>query len=747
MVVYTYFMSKITRLLKVSSFGLLILIVVILMSATVLEQYWGAEQVNRLVYTSPWAICIWCLMVVCSLFYLFKRKVQHRFIVFALHLSFVLILVGALVTHCFGQQGTLHLRQHGDALSHYVLKGEDSVSVAFPFQVALDTFQLQYYEGTFSPMDFISKLRFEEDGEVVERATISMNKIGNYRNYRFYQAGYDPDGEGSRLSVAYDPYGIGITYAGYLCLLFSMIGLILQKKGGFRELLRHPLLRNKGVALLLLFAPLAAQASKLPSTLTKQESAAFGNLYVYYNDRICPMQTLAKDFTIKLCGAPSYRGLTAEQVLVGWFFYYDEWKNEPMIKIDDKATSHLLGIEGKWAKLTDFVSVSGYKLETALQESGQHNGVDHANEKFNLISMVSTGSLLKIYPYKLPENQKSVWYSLADKLPVSIPSEQWMFIRKSMSLVAESVAKGNRQEVLRYLDKIRKYQQKEADALPSDSVFSAEKVYNQLYYNKPLAISCVVIGLLTFIFYCRGFIRHRPYPRIHSLWVSLMVLVLAYLTCQLALRGYVSGHLPLSDGFETMVFMSWCSAVFTLIFHRKLYMGIPFGFLLCGLSLMVAMIGEQNPKITNLMPVLQSPLLSIHVVVIMIAYSLLGFVMLNGVTALFLNYGKGDNQEKVEYLAVISRILLYPAVFLLTIGIFVGAVWANVSWGRYWGWDPKEVWALITMLIYAMALHPSSLKWFRRPVFFHWFCVLAFASVLFTYLGVNFILGGMHSYA
>ena len=740
-------MSKITHILKTISFGLVIFIVVLLMSATVLEQFWGPEKVSTMIYTSPWAICLWTLMVVSSLLYLFKRKVQHNLTVFSLHISFVLILCGALVTHCFGQQGSVHLRQHGDALSHFVLKGADSVSVAFPFEVALDTFQLQFYEGTFSPMDFISKVTFYEDGKAVHRETISMNKIGNYHNYRFYQSGYDPDGEGSRLAVAYDPYGIGITYAGYLCLLLSMCAFLFQKKGAFRELLRHPLLKNKGMVLLFLLLPMSVQASRLPTTLSRTEAEAFGNLYVYYNDRICPMQTLAKDFTIKLCGKPSYKGLTAEQVLVGWFFYYDEWKNEPMIKVDDETAAHLLDIEGKWGKLTDFVDVRGYKLEEALRKSGQHNGVDRANEKFNLISMVSTGALLKIYPYKLPENQKSVWYSLADKLPTSIPSEQWMFIRKSMSLVAESVARGEHQEVVRYLSKIRKYQQKEADALPSDRVFSAEKIYNKMHYNKPLAICCVAIGLLTFVFYCRGFIRRRPYPRIHNLWVGLMVLLVSYLTIQLVLRGYVSGHLPLSDGFETMVFMSWCSGLLTLVFNRRLYMSMPFGFLLCGLSLMVAMIGEQNPQITNLMPVLKSPLLSIHVVVIMIAYSLLGFVMLNGLTALFLHYSGGKNDEKIEYLAVISRILLFPAVFLLTIGIFVGAVWANVSWGRYWGWDPKEVWALITMLIYALALHPASLSWFRRPVFFHYFCVLAFASVLFTYLGVNYILGGMHSYA
>ena len=223
--------------------------------------------------------------------------------------------------------------------------------------------------------------------------------------------------------------------------------------------------------------------------------------------------------------------------------------------------------------------------------------------------------------------------------------------------------------------------------------------------------------------------------------------VLLYLTLQIALRWIVSDHIPLSNGFETMQFMAWCSALIALCAMRKFRMALPFGYLLCGFTLLVAMMGEASPRITQLMPVLQSPLLSIHVVVIMIAYSLLAFAMLNGVTALILHYTKQDSKAEVEYLQVVSNIMLYPAVFLLAIGIFVGAVWANISWGRYWGWDPKELWALITMLVYSAALHGSSLSWFRRSIFFHTFTIIAFLTVLITYFGVNFLLGGMHSYA
>jgi ABC-type transport system involved in cytochrome c biogenesis permease subunit len=226
-----------------------------------------------------------------------------------------------------------------------------------------------------------------------------------------------------------------------------------------------------------------------------------------------------------------------------------------------------------------------------------------------------------------------------------------------------------------------------------------------------------------------------------------LALVFVYLTVTMTLRGYIGNHLPLASGFETMQFMSWCTLLLAFLIQNKFGMASTFGALLSGLTLLVSMMGESNPQITQLMPVLSSPLLSIHVVVIMLSYSMLAFVMLNGITALVLNISKNNCELQIERLYIISRIMLYPSVFLLTIGIFVGAVWANISWGRYWGWDPKEVWALITMLVYATALHPNLVPWLKKPLLFHLFSILSFISVLITYFGVNFILGGMHAYA
>ena len=739
---------KKTKLLKYIAFSSAALIAVVLMVATILEKFYGTPFVQEYIYGARPMIILWLLLAHCAVFYMVRSGVHKRFVTLMLHISFAVILFGAYVTWKWGVQGKVHLRQ-GERVECFT--SADGEEHKFPFSLRLNDFELQYYEGTFAPMDYVSHIEIT-DGEGKIDGKVSMNNILSHRHYRLYQSGYDEDGNGATLSISYDPWGIGITYTGYALLLLSMLAFFVEPKSRFRALLRHPALRRVASVVVLLFCASTASAeTKMPQTLPREVADKFGDLHIYYNDRICPLQTFAKDFTTKLYGKPTYRGLSAEQVVTGWFFFYDDWKHEPMIKIKGGETKRLLGIEGNYARLTDFASATeGYKLEAALRGEGEGNrrNAEVANEKFNLVSMLAMGNLLKIYPYRNAEGV-ATWYSLADKLPAEVPYEQWLFIGRSMNLVAEKIMLKKYDEVVSVLDKISKYQVKEADGdLPPSWRFKTEKLYNRINLNRPLAMACVTLGILFFLIFCLSTsLRKGEGKWLNRLLAMGLGVVLLYLTLQIALRWIVSGHIPLSNGFETMQFMSWCSALIALCAMRKFRMALPFGYLLCGFTLLVAMMGEASPRITQLMPVLQSPLLSIHVVVIMIAYSLLAFAMLNGVTALILHYTKQDSKAEVEYLQVVSNIMLYPAVFLLAIGIFVGAVWANISWGRYWGWDPKEVWALITMLVYSAALHGSSLSWFRRSIFFHTFTIIAFLTVLITYFGVNFLLGGMHSYA
>ena len=727
------------KFLKYTSFGTLGLLTVILTVATLLEKKYDTPFVIEHIYGATWFVALWGISATAAIFYLLKQKIHLRPATFLLHSAFAIILLGSFITWNQGKQGSLHLRLDGCSVNSFSDRKGNSIS--FPFQIELEQFEIVRYPGTQAPMDYISTLSLT-DGNRTIRGEVAMNRIFRHKGYRFYQSAYDADRSGTTLSVTYDPIGIGITYTGYALLLLSMIFFPFDKKSGFRQLLSHPSLKRIALGLFISGCIPTASAATTVTSVPREVADELGNLYVYYNDRICPLSTLARDFTTKLCGKDSYRNLSAEQVLAGWMFHYDEWKYEPIIKIKDPQVRRLLELEGKQAKLTDFIGTSGgYRLQ---EFSGR--GFREADERFNLISMIATGRLLCIYPYTDPIDGSLHWASPIDDLPTDIAHEERLFIRQSMNYVTELIVKQEYANACIALQKIRKWQQKQAgDTLPTEWEIEAERIYNRT--NRPIFASVFFIlsGIVTFIFVCLQMARQCPIRRRSVLLPVLIVLSgILYLSGMITLRGYICGHLPMTNGYETMQLMAWCALLMSLLFHRRFILLLPLGLLIAGLAMMVSMIGASNPQITPLMPVLSSPLLSIHVMSVMISYTLFAFIALNGIAGLFINLHRPEESTR---LVVISRLLLYPAVFVLTIGIFIGAVWANISWGRYCGWDPKEVWALITLLVYSLALHTASFPRFRQPVFFHTFSIVAFLCVLITYFGVNFLLGGMHSYA
>ena len=540
------------KLFKHLSIGLFALITAILMVATIMEKIHGTEYVLQNIYCADWMIALWTTATLSGIVYVLQRRMQRQPVTLCLHLAFAVILLGAFVTHTTGRQGQMHLRV-GEYSNQYLLP--DSTIEKFPFSISLHGFEVTRYAGTETPMDFTSTIVIY-DNERIE-GTVSMNSIFKHRGYRFYQSGYDNDERGTFLAVSHDPWGIGITYAGYSLLLLSMILFFVQPDSRFRTALRKG--RNIAIILLMLFVSTTSSARN-----TQQIPA-----------------------------------------------------------------------------------------------------------KENAIALLGTN-------------------------------------------------------------------------------YGAEALYNSMSDNRPLAITCLATGTILFVLFCINRKENRTRQTLAS-WIKVIAWVTAaYLSLQIALRWHIGGHIPLSNGYETMVFMAWLSILMTPIAGNRVKEMLPFGYIVCGLALLVSTFGDSTEQIAPLAPVLRSPLLSIHVVVIMISYTLLAFTMLNGVAALIINSTHKNSplaNREIAELQRISTLMLYPAVFLLTAGIFIGAVWANISWGRYWGWDPKEVWALITMLVYSAALHSSSIKAMRRPLFFHIYCIVAFLAVLMTYFGVNFILGGMHSYA
>ncbi|MDD4142781.1 MAG: cytochrome c biogenesis protein CcsA [Bacteroidales bacterium] len=755
--------------LKYSAFILFGLLILVMIITTVLEKLYGTAFARN-IYGSPLFVALWAIATLLAVIYMVKSRLYKRIPAFLIHCAFIVILVGGFITWLAGERGHIHLIINDTVSSFTDSHGKQR---NLPFEISLKQFEIAYYPGTQTPMDFISRVAVTDADETVKRE-ISMNNIASFHHYRLYQTSYDKDMNGCTLTVSYDPVGISITYAGYLLLFISFVAFFFDKKSRFRILIKSPSLKQPALIILLVI-PLMFSVNTLsadnnsrqdvtahntrpnivaspkstpaPKVLPKDVAEDFGYLQVLYNGRICPLSTFAKDFTSKLYGKPSYNGYSAEQVLTGWMFYFSDWQQQPMLKIKKQATRERLGTDGKYACLEDFYNAANeYKLEGLNLEDTRV--MSDAIEKLGIITMLYSGELLKIYP--VADSTGSVqWFAQNNNLPTSLPEDKLIFIMKSMDYIHEKIISKDYDEVKYLVEKTALYQQREAgNASLSPKEIKMETLYNKLDFLRPLFMFCITLGLISFVYNCVCLIRTaKPKRWAKNILLAVVIFIFSYLTLMIALRWHICGHVPLSNGFETMQFMAWCSLLLVMIINRRVFAALPFGLLLCGLTLLVSMLGASNPQITPLMPVLSSPLLCIHVAVIMIAYSLMGFAMLNGVTACVLRTFNKDCDEQLERLAVVSRIILYPAVFLIAIGIFIGAVWANISWGRYWGWDPKETWALITMLVYAAALHTESLPKFRNPLFLHVFTIIAFLSVLITYFGVNFLLGGMHSYA
>ena len=735
-----------------------VLVIMVMVAGTLLEKIHGSAFALTFIYRTPWFIALLVAVAIIGLIVTLKKGLYHRFATMGIHIALVLIVAGIVLTTFTAKSGRLTLTNDTASTKFEATNDGRSHSGLLPFAVQLNDFTVVYYPGTHAPQDYVSQISFIDGDGTMSEAQVSMNKIARHRGYRFYQAGYDNEGR-VFLTVAHDPLGIPVTYAGYLILALSIVGFFFDRQSNFRLLLRKASSKTSLLAFCLLLAlPFttlhAKSATPMPRTLPAAQAETFGRLYVMHNDRVCPMQTLAIDFTTKLYGKATYRGLSAEQVLCGWIFFYNDWSQEPMFKIKGSAVQKILGIDGRYASLNDFITPDATnKLQASIDSLPFNHPLRQkllaADEKYNLIAMLYGGQLLKIFP-AADSSGTMQWYSQSDNLPLDIDADEYLFIRKSLSYCQELVAFNQYDLLDSTFAKIRTYQQKRAaDLLPSETHIAAERAINNLNYSRLLAMFFITLGIILFAY---TLVRMTQRRTLHHTITIVSILLLALLACYLCtmfiLRWYVSKHIPLSNGYETMLFLSLCVTLLSLILHRHHPLSMPVGLLLVGFTLMVAMIGGSNPSLTHLMPVLNSPLLCIHVAVIMIAYSLLAFVMLNGVASLLLTFLQKNKQSDIpNSLMLISQIMLYPAVFLLAIGIFIGAIWANVSWGTYWSWDPKEVWALITMLVYALPLHSRSFAFLRQPKTFHIYMVVAFLSVLITYFGVNLLLGGMHSYA
>ena len=659
-------------------------VVIVMAIATIVEKIHGTTFVSTKIYSTWWFSAIWGILAIASIARIITSGMQKTLTVLTLHISFVVILAGAITTHLTSKKGYLHLRC-GETARLYTEQSSngDMRTATLPFSVKLNDFNIKNYEGTTTHSDYASHLTFSTDGGSTNE-TVSMNNIAVVEGYRFYQTSFDQDMKGSILTITYDPYGTGITYIGYGLLIVSAILLLLLRTPRIKQLYRQ-LNGSRVLAIGCLVLMTASTFAKTP-VMAREDAEKAERKLIVYNGRVCPLNTLAHDFCLKITGKTSYKGLSAEQLLLSLPMAPEEWSEKPLLKIKNNALKERLGIKTDLARIKDFYENDGrYKLDILLNEQMNKAEDDQdkklvrsiydVDEQISLVNAAVTGKLIE--PYK-----------------------------------------GNNP--------------------PSETRISAEILYNQQPFTVVGAFM-ILAGILIIVI--AGIIRKKG----NVVKIGVLTIISIFQLAVFLLRWYVSGNIPLSNGYETMAFVSLSTSLLTLSAIWMLRKQ-PFvcntvtigGLMIAGLTLLVAHLSEMSPQITSLIPVLHSPWLTTHVSLIMISYSLFAFMaVIAGV----------DLVKKDARLDALNRLMLYPAEIFLTIGIFLGAIWANQSWGTYWSWDPKEVWALISMLIYCIPFHTESLPFMKKAKVMDWYLIMAFLSILMTYFGVNYLLGGMHSYA
>ena len=644
-----------------------------------------------------------------------------------------------------------------------------SKATALPFSIKLNKFILERYPGSSSPSGYKSDVVLLDKKENVEKPfMIFMNNILKYRGYRFYQSSFDRDEKGTILSVNHDMAGMMVTYTGYgLLFIFIILSLINKNSlfykinaGNWNSLIRKTI----PVFLFILFLSGLSNADAQKLVPDKSVSAEFGKVLVQdQKGRTKPLFTLSNDILRKVTRENEFEGLTSMQVFLGLYFDFNNWKDVPFIRISNSDIQGKVGISGKFASFTDLVNLNGngtYKISGEVNEAyskapSERSKTDKElmkiDERVNIVYMIYKGDFMKLFPLKDGTHN---WGSPLEAVQKASGKEDSVYLSSIVPILSDALQTNNLATVRQVSESIAGYQKRFSQySLPSESKTNAELLYYKLGIFERLFPYYATIGLIMLIGLITMVIRGRKET---SLFVKILgwLLFAGFLfhTLGLGLRWYIAGHAPMSNGYESMIFISWATLLAGFIFSRKSAFALSATAVLASMTLMVAHLSFMDPEITNLVPVLKSYWLTLHVSVITGSYGFLGLGAILGlITLILLSLSNDKNRERIsntiDELTVINFKTLTLGLYFLTIGTFLGAVWANESWGRYWGWDPKETWSLITIIIYSIVIHSRRIPGMKDIFTFNLISLFAFSSVLMTYFGVNYYLSGMHSYA
>ena len=659
--------------------------------------------------------------------------------------------------------------------------------IDLPFAIRLNEFQLERYPGSMAPSSYASEVTVIKDDKTYDYR-IFMNRTLNEGNFLFFQSSYFPDESGTVLSVNNDP-GKWPTYLGYFLLTLGLFLNFFDKKSRFRKLTKF--VANKNLAMFVLTLALlstqnlkANESNTLPAqevdditirvdylNKLKNESKVtadkFGHLVVQSSGgRMKPLATLNREIVQKLSGKSSFMGMDANQIVLGMITRPDIWKDVKIIKINTPKLKKFLGV-AESEKYISFSEAFGEKNEYLLTKESEkalltkpiergtyEKDIIKVDEKLNIIYSVFNGSLLNIFPKVYDEQSADdnfKWYSPLEAMQ-EFSGQNQAAIGSVVRGLFNSTMDFDWNSANNYIDMIALYQDKVGtDIKPTASKINAEIVFNKLDIFFNLTLAYVLLGFVMVVLAFVVIFKPEFKPaKTTKIILAILSILFAIQTFGMGYRWYLSGHAPWSDIYETLIYISWSAIFAGVIFFRNSLLALGAATIIAGIFMFTAHLTDVDPQITSLVPVLKSYWLTIHVSILTASYGFFGLSAILGFLTLIMFIFRKNRphlDDVVRHVSAINEISLIIGLAFITIGNFLGGVWANESWGRYWGWDPKETWAYVSIVVYALVLHLRFVKSLNTPYVLATASLLAFSSIMMTYLGVNFYLSGMHSYA
>ncbi|MCF8329236.1 MAG: cytochrome c biogenesis protein CcsA [Crocinitomicaceae bacterium] len=664
-----------------------------------------------------------------------------------------------------------------------------SIRMPLPFSMNCNQFTLTKYPGSESPSSFESELTIIDPKNNYEsKRKVFMNNVTDYKGYRFFQSSYDLDDpktpeneEGTRLSVNYDELGTTVTYIGYLLMAIGMILSVFSPNGRFRDLnTKLEKLKQQKNSLLVLLMLISTSLSsnlfgqhdhsKTPAPIHRvigsDHSQELASLLVQnYEGRIVPFHSLSDQLSRKIHGKNHYKDLNCVQFIMSMHMYPEFWAHEPIIAVPAVLQERL-----KLKKFVPVIEISAksgnFKWQDLYQKAFQKSESKRdefekklikLNEKFEVVNSILGWQYMRIIPKKKDAN--NTWYIPMDRSLMQVDSITSYETLKYFSFIDKAAQSGNYSEASQQLLVIKKFQRTiAANVVPSENKVNIEISYNkmQLFANT-WKIYLLVGFLMLILFYISVFTKLKSritkvLSIVRKVFVFILIVFFIYHGIGLGFRWYISGHAPWSNGYEAVIFIAWITMIAGFLFSRKNAVVLPGTVILAALMIFVTEMNLLDPEITPLVPVLKSYWLMIHVAIITGSYGFLGLAcvlgLLNIILYIFRRKSNGEIVTRnITELTYISEMTMTIGVFMLTIGTFLGGIWANESWGRYWGWDPKETWALVSVLVYAVILHFRYIPAMKSKFVFNIASFWGYSAILFTFFGVNFMLVGLHSYA